>query len=398
MIAPLRVAPALDPGAHAAVLRRAIFDCCKWDPQVEDCAVLARYPLLLGRAEWDVLARGAEALAAETLAAEEALAARPELMRRLAIPWGMRRLLRRGPSPGAARVMRFDFHATTEGWRISEANTDVPGGFVEASGFSRLVLAHYPGRALSGDPAAALASAVLRAAGPGAAVGMVHATAYTDDRQVMVFLARRLAEAGLAPSLLSPADLEWKDGRAHVRGGARLELLVRFFPAEWLPNLGRRAGWHHFFTGAATPQANPASALLTQSKRFPLAWSRLGVDLPAWRALLPETRAPEEVDWRSGEWALKPAFGRVGDGIGLMGVTPPDAWRKLAREVARHPGGWAAQRRFQVVPVATPDGPQYPCVGVYVIDGRAAGAYGRMSGSPVIDHRARDVAVLVEGA
>ena len=49
-----------------------------------------------------------------------------------------------------------------------------------------------------------------------------------------------------------------------------------------------------------------------------------------------------------------------------------------------------------MAPLETPRGPRYVCLGVYSVDGRAAGIYGRMSTTPVIDHQAQDVAVLVK--
>jgi hypothetical protein len=47
------------------------------------------------------------------------------------------------------------------------------------------------------------------------------------------------------------------------------------------------------------------------------------------------------------------------------------------------------------MPLATPDGPLYPSLGVYVIDGKAAGAYGRIGARRLIDDRSREIAVLV---
>jgi hypothetical protein len=38
----------------------------------------------------------------------------------------------------------------------------------------------------------------------------------------------------------------------------------------------------------------------------------------------------------------------------------------------------------------------YPCIGVYTIDGIAAGIYARIAARPVVDYRAIDVACLVE--
>ncbi|HEX3128461.1 MAG TPA: glutathionylspermidine synthase family protein [Thermoanaerobaculia bacterium] len=386
----------VDPAEHARLRRRAIFECCKWDPQVEDVSTVAPFPLLLRREAWDEIAHLSERLAAEAAEAEEEMARRPELHCELGLPRPVRHALREiaddGSPPGIARVLRFDFHWTTEGWRISEANTDVPGGFNEASGFARLMAPYFPGFEPSGDPAGCLADAV----GPSGTVALVHATAYTDDRQVMVFLARELEARGQRVVLAAPDHLTWRNGEAWI-GDDRLDALIRFFPAEWLPNLPRSSGWKHFFRGGRTPVSNPASALLPQSKRFPLVWDRLATSLPTWRRLLPETRDPREVPWRTdGGWVLKPALGRVGDGIGLAGVTPEKEWKQIRRELLFGGRWWAAQQRFEAVPMKVDGESFYPCVGVYTIDGRAAGGYGRVARRPIVNHLAQDVAVLVE--
>lgn len=400
---PWRAAPAIEPAQFVAVRRQAIFDCCKWDPQVEDVATLAPYPLLLPLSAWQKIAAEAEALAAETLAAEAEILGRPDLHRELAIPRPLRRAMRQAArqqaSPGAARVLRFDFHWTPEGWRISEVNSDVPGGFNEASGFTRLMAGHFPGAKSAGDPAGRLADAVAAAVPPGAVVALVHATAYTDDRQVMVYLSREIAARGLRPVLTGPDHLRWSGGRVRLESDAfrePVDFLLRFFPAEWLPNLPRASGWERFVAGSEVPICNPAFALLTQSKRFPRVWDRLATPLPAWRRLLPETRDPREVQrGDAGEWVFKPALGRVGDLIGISGATEEREWKSIRMGVRRWPRHWVAQRRFTALPLSTPDGEVYPCIGVYTIDGRAAGAYGRAARRPRIDHLAQDVAVLV---
>ena len=403
-VTPWLAAPAVEPSLFARLRRQAIFDCCKWDPQVEDVATLAPFPLVLRREAWCELTSLAEGLTAETLAAEAELARRPELHWELGLPLPIRRALRRagrlGVARGAARVMRFDFHATLEGWRISEVNSDVPGGFNEASGFTRLMASHFPGTEPAGDPAGQLAEAIRATVPPQSTVALVHATAYTDDRQVMVYLAREIEARGMRPVLTGPDHLRWSGGRAGLASESftgPVDFLLRFFPAEWLPNLPRRCGWKHFFHGSETPASNPASALLTQSKRFPLVWDRLEADLPNWRRLLPETRDPRQVSWRDDGWVLKPALGRVGDLIGVAGATEEREWKVIRKDVRRHPRMWVAQRRFVAVPLETAEGNVFPCVGVYTIDGRAAGAYGRAASRPRIDHLAQDVAVLTEG-
>jgi glutathionylspermidine synthase len=387
----------------ADVRRRTIFDCCKWDPQLGDVSVLCPFPIVLGSATWRQLSQWAEALAAETIAAEHELIGRHDLHRRLALPRRIVRALEEAERCAqAARVMRFDFHLSTEGWRITEVNSDVPGGFIEAAGFTRLMAEHCPDARMTGDPAVQLANQLSRALGSGATIALVHATAYTDDRQVMEYLAGRLAARGIAAHCVGPTHLRWKAGRARIQSDwldCDIDAIVRFFPGEWLVNLRRGSGWRNFVTGAVTPLCNPATALLTQSKRLPLVWNELETPMPTWRALLPETRDPRRARWGSDDgWLVKPALGRVGEGVGIRGVTPAKSWKSIARSARWFPRHWVAQRRFDAVPLETPDGPQFPCIGVYTVGGVAAGIYGRIAPRPLIDAAARDVAVLVEYA
>lgn len=401
MTAPWRVVEPLADDVFAHVRRRAIFDCCKWDPQVEDVATIADVPLVLTVAAWRNVAALAEALAGEVLAAEVELAGRPELHGGLGLPRSVTKALAASatPSCGIARLVRFDFHHTVEGWRISEANTDVPGGLNEASGLATLMMPHYHGAVPAGDAAGAYARATLASLRPGAHVALVHATAYTDDRQVMTYLARRFGEAGARASLVSPAQLRWREGRARVETdwvAGPVDAVVRFFPAEWLPALPSACAWTRLFHGSSTPVSNPATALLTQSKRFPLTWSTLRTPLPTWQSLLPETVDPRDSAWtRDDEWVLKPALGRVGEDVGLPGVTPAVEWARIVRDAARHPTRWVAQRRFAPTPIVVRGVECHPCVGVYTIDGVVAGAYGRLARRPLIDGRARDAAVLI---
>lgn len=401
---PWKVGATLDPPAFAELRRAAVFDCCKWDPQVEDVATLAPFPLILRAESWRELAALAEQLALETLAAERELLERTDLHRRLGLSRQLcavlRHLVRHGPRAPGVRVMRFDFHLTPDGWRISEANTDVPGGYNEATGFTALMARHGSEAERCGDPAGALADAMRDCVGPGATVALVHATGFADDRQVMRFLGRQLEARGLRPVLLAPDHLRWPGGQAAIETDwcrARADFVLRFFPAEWLPNLPGGCGWTGFFGNGSTPLCNPATALLTQSKRWVLAWPELETPLPVWRERLPETREPKAVPWASnGDWVVKPALGRVGEGIGLPGTTPASEWREIRRSVRWDRGHWIAQRRFEALPVDTPEGPRFVCLGVYTVDGRAAGVYGRISAQPLINHRAADLAVLRE--
>lgn len=390
----------LDATTRHCVRDTMMFEHHKWDPQVGDIDTLHSAPLILTLAAWTEIARLAEQMDTEVRAAEQAILASPAALRLLGLPANLRRTLARfGPegARGGPRVLRFDFHATAEGWRVSEVNSDVPGGYIEATAFAATMAPHYPGRWPAGDPAAALVAAWKRALPQGGRLALVHATAYTDDRQVMRFLASRLVTAGFAIDLVGPDQIRWRGGRAQLAGGDTLDGLFRFFPAEWLPELGWFSGWRNFARPDVVAHSNPVAAIVSQSKRFPLACARLGLRLPIWDLLVPETRHPviKTPGDHANDWVLKPALGRVGDGIGIHGITEATEFTRIHKSVRRHPGDWAAQRRFDALPWTTSDGPRYPCLGVYVVDGSAAGVYGRVAARPLIDSHAQDVAVLV---
>ncbi len=376
---------------------------CKWDPQVGDTPTLAPFPLVLPASVVHSLEQLAERLTAEALFAERILWEQPDCCTLLSMPRPVRQALavRLEPTPAAARVIRYDFHPTSEGWRISEANADVPGGYTESSLFPRLMAEHCPGTRPAGDPAAALADAIVAKPGRPRAIGLLAATGHMEDQQVTALLAGLLRRRGCSTVRAHPRQVIWEDGIAVLASPARgrrpLDALVRFYQGEWL---GRGVGRHSFaafFRGGRTPVCNPGTALLIESKRFPLVWDRLGLELPTWRTLLPPTRDPRCLSGRFGPgWILKTAYCNTGDTVALPDGPDHRRWNRAVWEARLHPGRWVAQRRFEAQPIPTPCGLMYPCLGVYTIDGRAAGIFGRIAPSPLIDLAAIEVAVLRE--
>jgi ornithine cyclodeaminase/alanine dehydrogenase-like protein (mu-crystallin family) len=126
-------------------------------------------------------------------------------------------------------------------------------------------------------------------------------------------------------------------------------------------------------------------------------WERLSTTLPTWRALLPETRDPRDAPWPcDDEWLLKAAICNTGEAICIREAMPASEWLWTKLAVQLKPRNWVAQRRFESVPVSTPVGFRHACVGIYTVNGRAAGAYGRLSVNPLIDYKANDVALLID--
>jgi len=215
----------------------------------------------------------------------------------------------------------------------------------------------------------------------------------------MAHLGRELERCGRKTCLISPRNLNWNSGQAMLKTGFAIgqpEMVVRLSPAEWLPGMCERSGWAPWFGESVTPLSNPGKALALQSKRFPLVWNELKTDLTTWRKLLPRTSCPSGIkNLDRDDLVLKPAFGRVGEEVAIRGLTGKSEHKEIMRAVRRKESLWVAQERFDVVPVSTADGDMFPCIGVYTVNGKMAGLYGRAGRNALIDQNARDIAVLI---
>jgi len=379
---------------------RVIFEGCKWDPQVGDENTIADEVVILSAAAAHKLCTWAEALAAETVQLEQALLKKPELFGELALPRVLQKALQessRFDPTKHVRLMRFDFHPTFDGWAVSEVNSDVPGGLAEASVLPKVVSELLPEVKPMGNVAGAIADAFKSIVGSGL-IGLVHATAYSDDRQVMEFLGQELRNKGLKTALIAPDHVRWYGDRAtSIAEGQEGELagLARFFPAEWLCELPKAAAWQNYFLSNLTACNHPV-ALLTQSKRLPLLWDKLAIPIPTWRDLLPETVDPRFANLQSENWILKPCLGRVGEGVTIPSVISKKELRSIMWDARLFPKDWVAQRRFNSLSLKSNDNTErHLCIGVFTVQGRAAGFYGRVSSRPRIDASAKDIAVLV---
>lgn len=367
----------------------------KWDAQVGDVDALASFPILITKGEWSELAAAAEALTREMFSAETRIISDERASNQLGVPRAIRPLLRRladEATPSLGRIVRFDFHPTPNGWCISEANSDVPGGFTEASSFTAMMARAHGGQ-MTGDPARKWLDTIANRARD---VALLVAPGWLEDAQVVVFLEHGLRDRGCRSQVVAPHQIEWSNGTAYLEK-QELDAIVRFHQVEWLARLSSQCDWHPFFVGGNTLVGNPGIAITSESKRFPLACNELGLAMPSWRALLPETRDPRDADLLSDdEWILKGTFGNNGDDVLVRSRMTKLAWARAALTAKLRSNSWVAQRRFESPFLDTPDGPRHVCIGVYTIDGVAAGVYARLSSQTVIDFAATDVAVLLD--
>ncbi|HOQ01101.1 MAG TPA: glutathionylspermidine synthase family protein [Acetivibrio clariflavus] len=378
-----------------------IFKAYKWDPQVGDHNTIAKHVVLMDQETVRQLETWAEQLSAETMLMEEAFLQKPELANQLGLPRKILKELKRLSSYDRSqnvRLMRFDFHPTTEGWAVSEVNSDVPGGLAEASVLPKIACSFFNGY----EPRKHVGESILQAFSQrirqDGIIALVHATSYSDDRQVMEFLSDCIKAHGYNTVFAAPDHIVWKDnkGICIIEGKeGPIDGIIRFFPLEWFINLPRRSNWKGYFD-CLTTSCNHPVAIFTQSKRLPLVWDKLGVDVSTWKKLLPETRDPKSVKPQDNDWIYKPALGRVGEDISIKGAIPEKELLKIEKAARRNSGDWVAQRKFTSKPLTDEKGETFHlCVGVFTVNGKSAGFYGRISPYPRIDDRAKDIPLLV---
>lgn len=383
-----------------------MFDCYKWDPQFVDHNTVAKYALVMTKEEHKELERLTESLDRETRAAEEFLNHNLKLAKPLALPRSVSREIRKMKNyepDKHVRLMRYDFHPTTEGkWAVSEVNSDVPGGFAEASVMPQAALEVLQQKSLGyksfGD---IFVNAISKKVRSGGRIMLVHCTSYSDDRQVMQFLGDRLKEKGFTVIYAAADHLRFKEQQAYsILDGneGRIDAIIRFTPLEWLTEIKPKR-WQGYFD-TTTISCNHPVAIFAQTKRFPLVWNVLeqrGISMSTWRELLPDTLEVKDAKGKEG-YIYKPACGRVGEKISIKEACQGDEYKKIIADVKKHPKKYLAQKRFHSKPLTGENGEEFHvCLGSYTVDGKHAGYYARISKSPRIDSNAADIPVLIEG-
>ena len=383
----------------------AIFDCYKWDPQFLDNYTLAKHALVLTETEYQEIKELTEKLDEETRNAEEFLNKNLRIAKKLALPKKIYKELEsmsNYESDKHIRLMRYDFHPTIDNtWAVSEVNSDVPGGFAEATLLPVLAIKTIGLKNVYsikfGD---ILAEAIKNKTKPNGKIFFVHCTCYSDDRQVMQYIGDKMESLGFK-SIYGAADhLDFKDLKAYsvlTGNEGEIDCIFRFTPLEWLKDIKPRT-WGGYFN-TVTPSCNHPIAIFAQTKRFPLIWDELeknNIKLDTWRKLLPDTIEVDQAKGKDG-YIFKPACGRVGEKISIKEACMDDEYELILKDVKKHKKEYLAQKKFISKPIISPEGKEYHvCLGSYTVDGKHAGFYARISNLPRIDSNAQDIPVIIE--
>jgi len=382
-----------------------IFNGYKWDPQYLDNNTIAKHILVITDDEHAELEKLTEKLYQETFQAELLLNNNLELIKKLALPRKIRREIERMKNYQAdkhIRLMRFDFHPTTdEKWVISEVNSDVPGGFAEASKMPEIARQLFAQQKyFHKDFGEIIANVILDKVKPGGRIVFVHCTSFSDDRQAMQFLGEKAKRLEFEVIYAAADHINFADNKARcILDGneGEIDAIFRFTPLEWLVNIKPKR-WSGYFD-AETTSCNHPIAIYAQTKRFPLIWDvieKFGVDLSTWRQLLPDTIEVKNAR-NNDEYIFKPVYGRVGEGISIKEACRGDEYSKILKDVRKNPKKYMAQKRFFSKEVFDEEGNGFHvCLGSYCVEGKAAGYYARMSDKPRIDSSAADIPVLIE--
>ena len=382
----------------------AMFDCYKWDPQFLDSNTISKHALVLTKQEARSLARLTELLDQETRDAELFLNTHLSLAKKLRLPKKLLPELKRMKNYDPKRhirLTRYDFHPTKEGeWAISEVNSDVPGGFAEASLLPKLALQYLKSNKVESiDFGSHLVKALSKKIKKNGTVFFVHCTSYSDDRQVMQYLGDQMEQRGYHALYGAIDHLRFQNQEAiSILDGhqGKVDGIVRFTPLEWVKDIKPKT-WSGYFD-TTTPSCNHPIAIFAQTKRFPFVWDQLesyGLSFSTWRKLLNYTiKKKKKVP---PGYLYKPAWGRVGEKISIQEACEEGEYQKILKEVKRHPKRYILQKQFSSQLLESPEGEWFHvCIGSYAVDGKHAGFYARMSRKLRIDSDAEDIPVLIE--
>jgi glutathionylspermidine synthase len=300
-----------------------------------------------------------------------------------------------------ASLVRVDLLLGEDGdFHVCEINADCPGGHNEALGLPKLARAagftrgHDPTHVV---PALAhrLADLARQKAG---AVGIIYATAYAEDLQVCAIVRRELQKLGVQAVLAPPTAPTLDASGALVIRGVRIGALYRYFPAEYMEGQGNVSDIAQAIASGRVRTLSSFAHVYTQSK---LSLARAGA-----LANVPETHdlldVPEEtLRAERAEWVVKRSYGRVGEDVVVGALQSQEDWNlALAAIVPERRAGesWIAQRFVRQASMPTPWGPRLLTLGVYLLDGKFAGYFARVTTASHVSHDALVLPTFVEAA
>ena len=301
-------------------------------------------------------------------------------------------------------IARADLFVCADGRvRCCEVNSDTPSGEAEAVLLNRLL---HPYHGAVQDPNRSLPEAFWRmlvASHGGQAprtIGIVYPTEMTEDLSMIAIYREWLEVRGCRVVLGSPFNLHGI-GAGVGMFGEELDLLIRHYKTDWWGE--RQVVWSDAepypddeplsgplqlllaaeYAGRVTV-VNPFGTVLSQNKlSMAFMWEerrRFSAAAQRWIArYIPETHRltqmpPDELLANQQDWVLKSTYGCESEETVCGPFVSADVWDETVAKAL--PAHWVCQRFFH----AETESPGLMCnYGVYVIGGRSAGFFTRLS-------------------
>lgn len=301
-------------------------------------------------------------------------------------------------------IARADLFLCDDGSvQCCEVNSDTPSGEAEAVLLNQLL---HPYHVAVCDPNRQLAAAFWRMLVTShgdrqpRTIGIVYPTELSEDLSMIALYRKWLEARGCRVVLGSPYNLQPCD-TGIAMFGEPLDLVIRHYKTDWWGE--REVVWTDAapyrdpdpldgplrlllaaeYAGRVTV-VNPFGAVVTQNKlSLALMWEAIETFSPParrWiRRYIPETYrltqvAVDEVRNHRHMWVLKSAYGCEGDETICGPYVSDDVWHDVLAHAI--PKFWICQRFFSVAPEPNGCNPNY---GVYLVGGRSAGFYTRLS-------------------
>lgn len=395
------------------------------DPYLEGSPRFGAEPVVLSGATLDAMCTVAEKVAGVYDEIARMCRAEPELLDEFFELTPCQKLMWQISCPLWHAMARADVFETDRGLLITELNSDTPTGQAEAVVLGRLGAAARPDLV---DPNAGLEAAFMdlveamaaRAVGPDhpRTAGIVFPTDLTEDLPLVRLWQEWLGRRGYRAILGSPFNLRPGPGDEARLFGERVSVVLRHYKTDWwgervpiwkgdppyddpLPLAAPLAVLAKAEAAGKTVVVNPFGAVVTQNKRaMALMLERIDDLSPeareAVRAHVPRTLRLESLhkELLSAErdrWVIKSDYGAEGDEVIVGKYVTQAEWDQVL--ALAEPGHFVAQERFDEV---LRDG-RSTNYGVYVVGGRAAGAYVRVQPEGPTDKHALSVPVLLAG-
>jgi hypothetical protein len=369
--------------APPEIVDRLSIDYHMWNAYVDGRLSALAEPVRIPRRELDELAGLSERFARLIEKTIDLVRGDPGLLASYGFRPGLRRLLDSEPTRSPVALARYDAFRTPDGWRFSEFNCDVPGGVHEGAGLNHLI---------GGNPsrfrvAELLVESLCRVT-VRPTVAICYASGYAEDLEQCQFLRREWGRVGIRSVLCNPENLVW-NGRDLRAFGERVDVVYRFFPVEWMTDVGTIDALLCASRSGRLPMINGFSSLIAQSKKTMALWHERLDRFDAEERDLILRHVPRSEGFRVADLdryrrererlVVKRQFGRIGEEVLMGSHCGDEEWADWLAWPASEPGEWIVQERFDNLPLEVDGETIYGCFGPYVVDGRYAGLYNRFA-------------------